>query len=100
MQKSYFGQSIINHNSLSQLCDDLDITEKMGLAWTSFMDEQWDQLPELRQMADDIKDPNLKIPDYYYAPIHAYKDGMLMPLLLSELGMTVMQFTENKNLRM
>lgn len=58
------------------------------------MDEQWDQLPELRQMADNIKDPNLKIPDYYYAPIHAYKDGMLMPPLLSVLLMTVMLFTE------
>jgi hypothetical protein len=73
------------------------MTEKMGLAWTSFMDEQWDQLPELRQMADNIKDPNLKIPDYYYAPIHAYKDGMLSPLLLSVLEMTAMQFTEDGN---
>lgn len=69
----------------------------MGLAWTSFMDEQWDQLPELRQMADSIKDPNLKIPDYYYAPIHAYKDGMLLSLLLSVLGITVIQFTEHEN---
>ena len=49
----------------------------MGLAWTSFMEEQWEALPQLRVMADNIKDPNLKIPDYYYAPIHAYKDGML-----------------------
>ena len=61
------------------------------------MDEQWDQLPELRQMADNIKDPNLKIPDYYYAPIHAYKDGMLLPLLLSVLGMTAMQLIEHDN---
>lgn len=49
--------------------------EKMGLAWTEFMDEQWDQLPELKEMAENMKDPNLKIPEYYYAPIHAYKDG-------------------------
>ena len=41
------------------------------------MEEQWEALPQLRVMADNIKDPNLKIPDYYYAPIHAYKDGML-----------------------
>jgi hypothetical protein len=47
----------------------------MGLAWTAFMDEQWEGLPALREMAENIKDPNLKIPDYYYAPIHAYKDG-------------------------
>jgi hypothetical protein len=32
-------------------------------------------LPELKEMAENIKDPNLKIPEYYYAPIHAYKDG-------------------------
>eukprot|EP00596_Hydrurales_sp_CCMP1899_P008961 CAMPEP_0119035988 /NCGR_PEP_ID=MMETSP1177-20130426/3312_1 /TAXON_ID=2985 /ORGANISM="Ochromonas sp, Strain CCMP1899" /LENGTH=371 /DNA_ID=CAMNT_0006995005 /DNA_START=135 /DNA_END=1250 /DNA_ORIENTATION=- len=51
--------------------------EKMGLAWSEFMDEQWDQLPELKEMAENIKDPNLKIPEYYYAPIHAYKDGNL-----------------------
>lgn len=41
------------------------------------MAEQWEALPQLRVMADNIKDPNLKIPDYYYAPIHAYKDGMI-----------------------
>lgn len=52
-------------------------SEKMGLAWTEFMNEQWDQLPELRSLADELTDPNLKIPDYYYAPIHAYKDGNL-----------------------
>lgn len=61
------------------------------------MNEQWDQLPELRQMADNIKDPNLKIPDYYYAPIHAYKDGMLMPPVVSVPVMTVVQFTEHDN---
>lgn len=49
----------------------------MGLAWTAFMDEQWEALPQLREMAENIKDPNLKIPEYYYAPIHAYKDGKL-----------------------
>lgn len=54
-----------------------NVTEKMGLAWTAFMAEQWEALPQLRVMADNIKDPNLKIPDYYYAPIHAYKDGMI-----------------------
>ena len=52
-------------------------SEKMGLPWTAFMDEQWEALPRLRKMANDIKDPNVKIPEYYYAPIHAYKDGNL-----------------------
>lgn len=51
--------------------------EKMGLAWTEFMDEQWDSLPDLRATAEKMMDPNLKIPDYYFAPIHAYKDGNL-----------------------
>lgn len=51
--------------------------EKMGLAWTEFMDEQWDSLPDLRATAERMTDPNLKIPDYYFAPIHAYKDGNL-----------------------
>ena len=39
------------------------------------MDEQWEGLPGLREMAEKIKDPNVEIPAYYYAPIHAYKDG-------------------------
>ena len=39
------------------------------------MDEQWEGLPGLREMAEKIRDPNVEIPAYYYAPIHAYKDG-------------------------
>jgi hypothetical protein len=50
-------------------------SEKLGLAWSSFMEEQWEGLPALREMAEKIKDPNVEIPAYYYAPIHAYKDG-------------------------
>jgi hypothetical protein len=49
----------------------------MGLGWTAFMEEQWDSLPDLTAMANQITDPAVKIPDYYYAPIHAYKDGNL-----------------------
>lgn len=52
-------------------------SEKMGLPWTEFMDEQWEQLPDLQQKAAALTNPNTKIPDYYYAPIHAYKDGNL-----------------------
>eukprot|EP01038_Epipyxis_sp_PR26KG_P009784 gene9784-13162_t len=52
-------------------------SEKMGLPWTEFMNEQWDSLPNLRQAADTIENPAVTIPDYYYAPIHAYKDGNL-----------------------
>ena len=49
--------------------------EKMGLAWTEFMDEQWGSLDTLKATAEAITDPAVTIPDYYYAPIHAYKVG-------------------------
>jgi len=49
----------------------------MGLPWTDFMNEQWDSLPDLRSKADDLENPATVIPDYYYAPIHAYKEGNL-----------------------
>jgi ubiquinone/menaquinone biosynthesis C-methylase UbiE len=51
--------------------------EKMGLAWTDFMDDQWSNLDELRATAEELTDPAVEIPKYYYAPIHAYKDGNL-----------------------
>ena len=51
--------------------------EDMGLPWTAFMEEQWDSLPDLSAMANQLTDPNVKIPDYYFDPIHAYKDGNL-----------------------
>jgi len=52
-------------------------SEKMGLPWSAFMQEQWEALPELRARADALENPLTRIPDYYYAPIHAYKDGNL-----------------------
>lgn len=52
-------------------------SEKMGLAWTSFMDDMWESLPDLQASAERIKNPDVVIPDYYYAPIHAYADGNL-----------------------
>jgi ubiquinone/menaquinone biosynthesis C-methylase UbiE len=52
-------------------------SEKMGLPWTEFMDEQWENLENLKGKADDMLDKSITIPDYYYAPIHAYKDGNL-----------------------
>jgi ubiquinone/menaquinone biosynthesis C-methylase UbiE len=52
-------------------------SEKMGLPWTEFMDEQWEALPDLEAKAKAIEDPKVTIPEYYYAPIHAYKDGNL-----------------------
>lgn len=52
-------------------------SEKLGLPWTDFMTDQWENLPNLRKMAEELENPNTRIPDYYYAPIHAYKDGNL-----------------------
>lgn len=52
-------------------------SEKMGLPWKAFMEEQWDQINELKERAADMENPDVTIPDYYYAPIHAYKDGNL-----------------------
>jgi hypothetical protein len=52
-------------------------SEKMGLAWTEFMDEQWESLPELQAKAREMTNPEVTIPSYYYAPIHAYKEGNL-----------------------
>ena len=38
---------------------------------------QWEALPELKATAGKLKNPDVVIPDYYYAPIHAYNDGNL-----------------------
>jgi len=52
-------------------------SEKMGLDWSGFMKEQMDELEELKEIANNIKSPEITIPQYYYAPIHAYKEGNL-----------------------
>ncbi|KAJ1413566.1 S-adenosyl-L-methionine-dependent methyltransferase [Ochromonadaceae sp. CCMP2298] len=59
-------------------------SEKMGLPWTAFMDEQPLNPNKIHltpitthHHADELLDPTLIIPSYYYAPIHAYKDGNL-----------------------
>ncbi|CAM9357823.1 unnamed protein product [Heterosigma akashiwo] len=51
--------------------------EKMGIAWKQTLKELDDADAELKQMQTDLTDPKLTIPDYYYAPIHAYADGNL-----------------------
>lgn len=51
--------------------------EKMGLPWGNFMKDMWESLPELQATAQSLTDPKVVIPDYYYAPIHAYADGNL-----------------------
>lgn len=55
----------------------IDKAEKMGLAWTEFMDDQWSNIDELKVTAKSMANPAVKIPEYYFAPIHAYKDGNL-----------------------
>jgi len=52
-------------------------SEKLGLPWSSVMDEQWAALDRLKARAQALADPSVVVPDYYYAPIHAYKDGNL-----------------------
>jgi SAM-dependent methyltransferase len=52
-------------------------SEKMGIPWTAFMNDMMESLPELKKSAENIKDPKVTIPDYYHAPIHAYKEGNL-----------------------
>ena len=52
-------------------------SEKMGLPWTEFMDTQWASLDQLKARAASLTDPKVVVPDYYYAPIHAYRDGNL-----------------------
>lgn len=47
----------------------VDKAEKMGLAWTNIMNEMWANIGNLKKLAKSMEDPNVVIPDYYYAPI-------------------------------
>ena len=51
--------------------------EKMGLDWTGFLDHLHKIKPKLDAIVTKLEDRNLVIPKYFYAPIHAYKDGNL-----------------------
>jgi len=55
----------------------VDKAEKMGLAWTNIMNEMWSNISNLKRIAKSMEDPSVVIPDYYYAPIHAYDEGNL-----------------------
>ena len=35
-------------------------SEKMGLPWVEFMDEQWASIEELKSIAEDKKNPNFQ----------------------------------------
>ncbi|CAN0031891.1 unnamed protein product, partial [Hapterophycus canaliculatus] len=51
--------------------------EGMGIKWTAFLDDLNRNKERLLQIQEDMTDAALKIPEYYYAPIHAYADGNL-----------------------
>lgn len=50
---------------------------RMGLDWNGFLDELKESLPELESIAKRLQNPSLNIPNYYFAPIHAYSNGNL-----------------------
>jgi len=51
--------------------------EKMGIRWTGMIKDLTDRKDSLVEKYDQLMDKNLKIPDYYFAPIHAYPEGNL-----------------------
>lgn len=52
-------------------------SEAMGLPWSDIMEENWKSLSEFKATAEAMTNPQVTIPSYFYAPIHAYKDGNL-----------------------
>lgn len=51
--------------------------EKMGIRWTAFLDDLNRNKKELKRIQAEITDSALTIPQYYFAPIHAYEEGNL-----------------------
>eukprot|EP00612_Vaucheria_litorea_P002044 CAMPEP_0171458132 /NCGR_PEP_ID=MMETSP0945-20130129/3935_1 /TAXON_ID=109269 /ORGANISM="Vaucheria litorea, Strain CCMP2940" /LENGTH=336 /DNA_ID=CAMNT_0011983883 /DNA_START=191 /DNA_END=1201 /DNA_ORIENTATION=- len=51
--------------------------ESMGIPWTDFLRDLNGQMSELLKIQAAITDRSLETPAYYFAPIHAYKDGNL-----------------------
>eukprot|EP00981_Chlorochromonas_danica_P004296 scaffold865_cov160-Ochromonas_danica.AAC.15 len=51
--------------------------ERMGLPWRQYMEEQREALPDLSATAAHLHNPNTTIPQYFHAPVHAYKEGNL-----------------------
>jgi len=55
----------------------VDRAENLGIKWRSTLKDLNDDKKNLLQIQEDLADKDLVIPDYYYAPIHAYADGNL-----------------------
>jgi len=51
--------------------------EQMGLDWTGFLTDLRESQPDLDNIVTKLRNPDLTIPDYFFAPIHAYRDGNL-----------------------
>ncbi|CAB1096673.1 unnamed protein product [Ectocarpus sp. CCAP 1310/34] len=51
--------------------------EGMGIKWTAFLDDLNRNKERLLNIQSEMTDASLDIPEYYYAPIHAYADGNL-----------------------
>ncbi|CAM9806293.1 unnamed protein product [Ectocarpus sp. 13 AM-2016] len=51
--------------------------EGMGIKWTAFLDDLNRNKERLLNIQSEMTDAALDIPEYYYAPIHAYADGNL-----------------------
>ncbi|CAN0426037.1 unnamed protein product, partial [Ectocarpus sp. 8 AP-2014] len=51
--------------------------EGMGIKWTAFLDDLNRNKERLLNIQSEMTDAALSIPEYYYAPIHAYADGNL-----------------------
>ncbi|CAN0134861.1 unnamed protein product, partial [Ectocarpus fasciculatus] len=51
--------------------------EGMGIKWTAFLDDLNRNKERLLSIQSEMTDAALDIPEYYYAPIHAYADGNL-----------------------
>lgn len=51
--------------------------EGMGIKWTAFLEDLNRNKEKLLTMQEEITDKTLQIPEYYFAPIHAYADGNL-----------------------
>ncbi|CAM9433445.1 unnamed protein product [Chrysoparadoxa australica] len=51
--------------------------ENMGIQWTRFLQDLNSKQDTLNRLQVEMTDKDVVIPDYYYAPVHAYADGNL-----------------------
>jgi ubiquinone/menaquinone biosynthesis C-methylase UbiE len=51
--------------------------EGMGIQWTAYLQDLKARMSGLLSLQKKMTNPELTIPEYYYAPIHAYENGNL-----------------------